>query len=93
MIDSLMINLKKTAQWQVSSTLIHGAVGQMEAAVNYVKNLNQSLTNISIVSDLSSKELANFAVQAQNMGKSLKASTLDVTNAALIYFQQGDNVL
>lgn len=93
MIDSLMINLKKTAQWQVSSTLIHGAVGQMEAAVNYVKNLNESLTNISIVSELSSKELANFAVQAQNMGKSLKASTLDVTNAALIYFQQGDNVL
>ena len=93
MVDNLMVNLKKTAQWQLSSTIIHGAQSQLSQAISYVKNLNTSLTNISIVSDLSSKQLANFAVEAQKMGKSLATSTLDVTNAALIYFQQGDSVL
>lgn len=93
MVDNLMINLKKTAQWQLSSTIIHGAQSQISQAISYVKNLNSSLTNIAIVSDLSSKQLANFAVQAQQMGKTLATSTLDVTNAALIYFQQGDSVL
>ena len=93
MIDNLMINLKKTAQWQISSSLIHGFVGQIQSAIGYVHNLNTSLTNISIVSDLSSQQLAKFAADAQKMGKALSASTLDVTNAALIYFQQGDNVL
>lgn len=93
MVDNLMINLKKTAQWQLSSTIIHGAQAQLSQAINYVKNLNKSLTNIAIVSDLSSKQLAEFAISAQKMGRSLATSTLDVTNAALIYFQQGDSVL
>lgn len=93
MIDNLMINLKKTAQWQLSSTIIHGAQAQISSAINYVKNLNKSLTNIAIVSDLSTKQLADFAVSAQKMGKSLATSTLDVTNAALIYFQQGDSII
>lgn len=93
MLDNLLINLKKTAQWQISSTIIHGVVGQIESAIGYVKNLNKSLTDIAIVSDLSSQELAKFATRAHQLGKSLSTSTLDVTNAALIYFQQGDNVL
>lgn len=93
MIDNLLINLKKTAQWQISSTIIHGVVGQIESAIGYVRNLNKSLTDIAIVSDLSSAQLSKFAADAQKLGKSLSASTLDVTNAALIYFQQGDSVL
>lgn len=93
MVDNLMINLRKTAQWQLSSTIIHGAQSQISQAISYVKHLNSSLTNIAIVSDLSSKQLADFAVQAQQMGKALATSTLDITNAALIYFQQGDSVL
>ena len=92
MVDNLLINLKKTAQWQISSTLIHGAVGQIEQAIGYVRNLNRSLTDISIVSDLSSKQLGEFAIAAQKMGKALSASTLDVSNAALLFFQQGDSM-
>ena len=93
MVDNLLINLKKTAQWQISSSIIHGVVGQVQSAIGYVKNLNKSLTDIAIVSDLSSVQLSKFASDAQKMGQALKTSTLDVTNAALIYFQQGDNVL
>lgn len=93
MVDNLLINLKKTAQWQISSSIIHGVVGQVQSAIGYVKNLNKSLTDIAIVSDLSSAQLSKFASDAQKMGQALKTSTLDVTNAALIYFQQGDNVL
>lgn len=93
MVDNLLINLKKTAQWQISSSIIHGVVGQINSAIGYVRNLNKSLTDIAIVSDLSSAQLSKFAVEAHKLGKSLSTSTLDVTNAALIYFQQGDNVL
>lgn len=93
MVDNLMINLKKTAQWQFSSTIIHGLVGQIQSAIGYVRNLNGALTDIAIVSDLSSNQLAKFAADAQRLGKSLSASTLDVSRAALIYFQQGDNAL
>ena len=93
MVDNLLVNLKKTAQWQISSSVIHGVVGQINSAIGYVRNLNKSLTDIAIVSDLSSAQLSKFAVEAHKLGKSLSTSTLDVTNAALIYFQQGDNVL
>ena len=46
---SLLTNLKKTAQWQISSTIIHGFVGKLQAAVGYAKDLNESLNNIQKV--------------------------------------------
>ena len=93
MVDNLLTNLRKTAQWQISSSIVHGVVGQVKSAIGYVHSLNSSLTDIAIVSDLSSAELAKFAQSAQKMGKALSTSTLDVSNAALIYFQQGDNMV
>jgi hypothetical protein len=44
--NSLLTNLKKTAQWQISSSLIHGFVGKLNEAVGYAKDLNESLNNI-----------------------------------------------
>jgi hypothetical protein len=35
---------------------------------------------------MSSDNLTKFAQEAQKVGKALRTSTLDITNAALIYF-------
>jgi len=38
--------LKNTINWQLSSTLIHGVVGQVNQAISYAEKLNTSLNNI-----------------------------------------------
>lgn len=89
---SLLTNLKKTAQWQISSTIIHGFVGKLQAAVGYAKDLNESLNNIQKVTQMNTAQLANFADEAQRVAKTLSSSTLAFSDAALIYFQQGDQM-
>ena len=92
MIDSLFVNLQKTMQWQISSSLIHGFIGEIQSAIGYVRNLNNALNEIQIVSDLDAGGIADFAKRAQAAAKELKASTLDYVDAATIYFQQGDDM-
>lgn len=83
--------LMNTVKWQISSSLLHGLVGGISSAVNYAKNLNESLNNIRIVTGQSTDQMARLAAQANKTAQALSTSTLDYTNAALIYYQQGLN--
>ena len=63
--------------------------GSVQKAYGYVKNLDKSLNDIRIVSNHSAKDMAEFAVQANKAAAALGATTLDYTNASLIFYQQG----
>ena len=81
--------LANTIRWQLSSSAINAVAGAIQTAWNYAKDLNESLTNIRIVTGYSADEMAKFAVQANKTAQALKASTVAYTDAALIYYQQG----
>ena len=78
-----------TIKWGISSSIMNNFTGAVSEAYGYVKNLDKSLNDIRIVSNKSAKEMENFAVHANKAAQALGASTLDYTNAALIYYQQG----
>ena len=83
--------LKNTVKWELSSTAVHGLESALSSAVSYAKNLNTSLNNIRIVTGQSVEDMAKFAVQANRAAKELSTTTKAYTDAALIYYQQGDN--
>ena len=83
--------LKNTVKWELSSTAVHGLESALSGAVSYAKNLNTSLNNIRIVTGQSVEDMAKFAVQANRAAKELSTTTKAYTDAALIYYQQGDN--
>lgn len=89
LLNDMWDNLKKTAGWQLSSSAIHGLMGAMQSAYGYAQDLNTSLNDIRIVTGQSAEQMEKFAVRANKAAKSLSATTLDYTNAALIYYQQG----
>lgn len=89
LVDKLWDSLKRTAGWQLSSTAIHRFIGTIQTAYNYVQDLNKSLNNIRIVTGYGSDRMAEFAKNANKAAKQLSATTLDYTNASLIYYQQG----
>ena len=88
-LSTMFTTLKNVARFQISSSIMHGLIGGVQTAFNYAKDLNQSLNNISIVTGQSTSQMARFAEQANKTARSLSATTLDYTNAALIYYQQG----
>lgn len=81
--------MKNTMRWQLTSSVLHGFIGSLETAYGYSKDLNESLNNIRIVTNKSADDMANFAKQANDAAKALSTTTVDYTDASLIYYQQG----
>lgn len=89
LLSEMWVTMKNTARWQISSSVLHGFVGSLQQAYGYTKNLDESLNNIRIVSGASANEMARFAEQANKAAKALNTTTVEYTDAALIYYQQG----
>lgn len=81
--------LKNTIRWQLSSSAIHAFQGAIQGAYRYAQDLNKSLNDIRIVTGQSAEQMEKFAERANRAAKNLSSTTLDYTNASLIYYQQG----
>lgn len=89
LMDSLWVTMKNTMRWQITSSVLNGFVGSLQTAYGYAKNLDRSLNEIRIVSGKSADDMKVFAEQANKTAKALSATTVDYTDASLIYYQQG----
>lgn len=89
-VKNMMTTLKNTAKWQISSNLIHGIQSAFTGALQYARELNQSLTDIRIVSGASVAEMSKFATEANKAAKSLGTTTKSYADAAKLFYQQGD---
>ena len=89
LVSELWTTLKNTARWQISSSALHAFMGTIQSAYGYAKDLNESLNDIRIVTGHNIEYMDKFAERANKAAKALNATTLDYTNASLIYYQQG----
>lgn len=89
LLDDMANSFKNTVKWGISSSIWNNMSGSIQKAWSYTKNLDSSLNDIRIVAGKSADEMERFAKQANNAAKTLGSSTLDYTNASLIYYQQG----
>ena len=89
--ENLARSFKNAAFYFASSGVLQGGLGKIKEAVTYMEKLDDSLNEIRIVSGMSADEMSRMAEEANKTAKALGKSTLDYTNAALIYAQQGLN--
>ena len=64
-------------------------MGSVQSAYRYAKDLNESLTDIRIVTGQNADQMAKFAEKANKAAKALSATTNQYAKASLIYYQQG----
>ena len=88
-VDDMMTTMTNTIKWGISSSIMNNFTGAISQATGYVKDLDKSLNDIRIVSGQSAEQMATFAKNANNAAKALGATTLQYSDAALIYYQQG----
>ena len=89
LLNSLGRTLTNTLKWNLSATLINKVSGSIQQAWGFSKNLQESLTNIRIVTGKSADEMRKFAQEANKAAAQLGRTTTDYTKASLIYAQQG----
>lgn len=89
LLNDLWTTMRNTARWQISASALSGFTNAISTAYNYAQDLNESLTNIRIVTERSTEDMKEFADYANNAARNLSTTTTDYTDAALIYYQQG----
>lgn len=89
LLNDLWTTMRNTARWQISASALSGFTNAISTAYNYAQDLNESLTNIRIVTERSTEDMKEFADYANNAARNLSTTTTEYTDAALIYYQQG----
>ena len=87
----LVITLWNNVRWQVTSAAINSVTTSISDAVNHLKDMDNALNAIRVVSGATKVEMQGVANEARRMAKDLKTSATEIVKAELIYRQQGDS--
>lgn len=85
-------SLKQTIEYSLSIGLVYGALNQLKDAIQYVKELNKEMTNIQLVTGESPEQVAQLALDYNNLAKEMGATTLEVAKGSLEFIRQGKSV-
>lgn len=91
LMTKMWTTFANNARWMISSAVLTGFTSAMSEGVQYAKDLNESLTNIRIVTGKTKEEMEGLVNSSAKMAKQLKSTTLDIIKGQLIYYQQGDS--
>ena len=89
LMSDLWTTMRNTVRWQITASALQGFTSALSDAYRYAQDLNESLTNIRIVTEYSTEQMRDFAQYANESAQRLSTTTTDYTDAALIYYQQG----
>lgn len=87
--DKIMNTIGNTARWGVIASGFQSIMNSAHQAVQYVKDLDASLTNIMMVTDYSKQQMNEYAKSANEAAKALGSTTVAMTDATLVFAQQG----
>ena len=91
-LDKAFDTFVKTGYWSLANQAVQSIGDSVQKAISYTKNLDNSLNNIRIVTGLSNVEMEKFAKTANSASKEIGRTTIDYTEGALLYLQQGKSM-
>ena len=90
--DKIMNTFGNTFRWGIIASAFSGIMNSIHQSVQYVKDLDKSLTNIQMVTASSRDAMNDFAVQANEAAKRLGGTTVQMTNATEVFIRQGHSL-
>lgn len=87
--DKVFNTLGNTVRWGVIASGFQGILNSAHDAVQYMKDLDESLTNIMMVTDYSKQQMNDYAKSANDAARALGSTTVAMTDATLVFAQQG----
>jgi TP901 family phage tail tape measure protein len=78
-----------TVRWGITASIFQEMMSSVQGAVSYMKDLDESLTNIQMVTNSSKEDMRELAQYANNAAQALGSTTIDYTNAVKVFVQEG----
>ena len=88
-LSKMATTMANTVRWGITASIFQGFTTEISNAINYMKNLDESLTNIQMVTQSSKEDMRELALYANQAAQSLAATTTDYTNAVKVFVQEG----
>lgn len=90
--EKVFNTIGNTVRWGVVASGFQEVMNAAHEAVEYVKDLDTSLTNIMMVTDESRSSMNEYAKSANEAAKALGSTTVAMTDATTVFAQQGFNL-
>lgn len=78
-----------TVRWGITASIFQEMMSSVQGAVSYMKDLDESLTQIQMVTNSSKEDMRELAQYANNAAQALGSTTVDYTNAVKVFVQEG----
>ena len=78
-----------TVRWGITASIFQEMMSSVQGAVSYMKDLDESLTQIQMVTNSSKENMRELAQYANNAAQALGSTTVDYTNAVKVFVQEG----
>lgn len=88
-LDKMYVTFQNTFRWGLISSFFSSFMNAIHQSVQYAKDLDDSLTQIMLVTDYSRDSMNEYAKAANEAAKAVGQTTVGMTNASLIFAQQG----
>ena len=88
-LDKMFTTFSNTFRWGLISSFFSQFMNAIHQSVDYVKELDDSLTQIMLVTDYNRDAMNQYAKSANEAAKAVSMTTTGMTNASLIFAQQG----
>ena len=88
-VDKMFTTFSNTFRWGLVSSFWSQFLNAIHSSVEYTKELDDSLTQIMLVTDYSRDSMNEYAKAANEAAKAVGQTTVGMTNASLIFAQQG----
>lgn len=87
--ESLQTAMEKFPIWMVASTAFFQTFNFFKNGIEYVNELNQALTQISIVTYQNQQQVAALGESYNKLAQSMGVTTMDIANEATELYRQG----
>lgn len=87
--DKIMNTLGNTVRWGLIASAFSSVMNAAHQSVQYVQDLDRSLTNIMMVSGETKANMNDFARSANEIAQRLGGTTTQMTEATKVFVQQG----
>ena len=78
-----------TVRWGITASIFQEMMSSIQGAVSYMKDLDESLTQIQMVTNSSKEDMRELAQYANVAAQALGSTTTDYTNAVKVFVQEG----
>ena len=88
-LSKMATTMGNTVRWGITASLFQEMMSSISSSVRYMKDLDESLTQIQMVSQASAQNMRDLAQYANKAAQGLATTTVDYTNAIKVFTQEG----